>query len=93
MAALENPFGPGITSLDTLIQAIANTVMQIGGVFAIIFIIWSGFLFVTARGNEDQLKKAKTTFKWTLIGTAILLGAYVIATAIVEFVSGLGSSP
>lgn len=86
-AQLVNPL-----SSDTMaefIKEVANIVMQLGGVVAVIFIIWSGFLFVTARGSEEQLKKAKSTFTWTIIGAMILLGAYVIATAVVGFVTSL----
>jgi len=67
-----------------LVQSIAKLAVQIGIPIAAIFIIYSGLLFVTARGNEEQLKKAKTNFIWAMIGTAILLGAWVIASAISE---------
>ncbi len=80
------------TNFETFVKDIANIVAAIGGVLAVIFIIYSGFLFVTAQGNEKQLEQAKTTFKWTIIGTAVLLGAYLIATAIVNLVESLGSS-
>lgn len=84
---LENPIQ--YDNFGDLVKAIANVVMEIGGSLAVIFIIWAGYLFVTARGNEEQLTKAKTTFRWTIIGTAVLLGAYVVATAVVEFVKSL----
>lgn len=77
------------TSLADFIKDIANVAMQIGGIVAVIFIIWSGFLFVSARGNEEQIKKARTTFFWTIIGTVILLGAYAAALAVVAFVTSL----
>lgn len=86
-AKLTNPLNS--KTLAEFIEAIAGIVMQIGGVVAVIFIIWSGFLFVTARGNEEQVKKAKTTFFWTIIGAVILLGAYAIAIAVTSFVSSL----
>ncbi|MBU2633234.1 pilin [Patescibacteria group bacterium] len=84
---LENPIK--YNTFDAFIKAIAEVVMQIGGVLAVIFIIWSGYLFVTARGSEEQITKAKTVFMWTIVGTAVLLGAYVISTAVVNFVKGL----
>jgi small-conductance mechanosensitive channel len=84
---LENPLGD--KTFSELIDAIAVIVMKIGAVAAVIFIIWSGFLFITARGSEEQLKKAKATFTWTIIGTAVLLGASVITRAVVEFFQGL----
>ena len=85
--AVDNPIEAD--DFETLLKAIANIVMRIGGVLAVIFIIWSGYLFVTARGDDKQLETAKNVFFWTIIGTAILLGAYVIATAVVNFVKSL----
>ena len=45
-------------------------------------IVYSGFLFVTAQGNETKLEKAKKVIVWTLIGGVLVLGAQVVATAI-----------
>lgn len=79
------------TSFAQLIQQIANMAAEIGGVIAVVFIIYSGFLFVTARGDEKQLASAKNTLWWTVIGTAVLLGAYAIASAVVNFVQGINN--
>lgn len=49
-----------------------------------IFIIYSGFLFVTAQGNAEKIETAKKNFMWVLIGSAILLGSWLLANAIGE---------
>jgi hypothetical protein len=69
-------------TFSALVESIAKLAAEIGIPIAAIFIIYSGLLFVTARGNEEKLKSAKKTFMWAMIGTAILLGAWVIAKAI-----------
>jgi hypothetical protein len=78
--SLTNPLNA--KTFSDLVASIAKLAAEIGIPIAAIFIIYSGLLFVTARGSEDQLKKAKTNFMWAMIGTAILLGAWVIADAI-----------
>ena len=83
---LTNPLNA--QSFSDLVLSIAKLAAQIGIPIAAIFIIYSGLLFVAARGNEDQLIKAKTNFMWAMIGTAILLGAWVIAKAIKETIQG-----
>ena len=45
-------------------------------------IIWSGFLFVTARGSDEKLSTAKKAFAYAVIGAAIVLGAFVIEQAL-----------
>lgn len=78
-----------VNSIAGLIEAIAKIIFKIGFVVSAIFIIFSGLKFITARGNPEELKKAKSMFMWTILGTAILLGAVVIANVIQTTVQGL----
>jgi len=78
---LESPLG-GVSNLNNLIEKILEVVVQIGTPIAVLFIIYAGFLFVTAQGNETKITKAKNAFTWAIIGTAVLLGAWVLAVAI-----------
>lgn len=87
--------GGGITnplqvcSIAELVKAVANVVMKIGFMVAVVFIIYSGFLYVSARGSEEKLKKAHATFTWTIIGTAVILGAWVIALVVESTIKSL----
>jgi len=76
-------------TIEKFVDAIADIVLQIGSVVAVFFIIYSGFLFVVARGSEEKITRAKTVFMWTIVGAAVLLGAAVVSKAIVNFVQGL----
>lgn len=76
-------------SFEALVQSLARWVAAIALPIAAIFIIYSGFLFVTAGGNQSKIDAAKTTFYWTMIGAAIVVGAWALATAIVNFAKGL----
>lgn len=79
---LQNPLKGGC-SLYNLIKLVVNdVVLPIGGVVVVFFIIYGGFLMATSAGNEEKLKTAKKTVFWTLIGAAVLLGSWAIATAV-----------
>jgi hypothetical protein len=54
------------------------------------FLIVSGFKFVTAQGSEDKITDAKNTFKYTIIGALIIIGAQVIIDIVKSIISGLG---
>ncbi|MEK7606135.1 MAG: hypothetical protein AAB458_00870 [Patescibacteria group bacterium] len=69
-------------SIQEVVVEAAKAATTIGFYVAVFFIIYSGFLFVKARGNEEALKSAKKTLLYTLIGTAVLLGATVLANVI-----------
>lgn len=75
-----NPIGYG--SFMEFVRAILGVVMKIGIPVAAMFIIYSGFLFVKAQGNEAELTKAKSAFTYAVIGTAILLGSWLLAQGI-----------
>lgn len=77
-------------SIDIIFQQIAAFLLKYGIPFVVIFMIIAGFMFVTARGNEEQLTKAKTMLWWTIIGAAIIIGASIIVKAIEKFGEQLG---
>lgn len=79
---IKNPLGDNVKDLPTFIQSILNFVLVIGVPIVTLAIIYAGFLFVVARGNSEELTKAKKTLLYTLIGAALLLGSFVIAKAI-----------
>lgn len=79
-----------IASFVTLI--LKNIVLPIGVVIVVFFVIYSGFLFVTAQGNIKKIEDARKTFLWVVVGAAILLGSVVIASAIQNTVCAIAPS-
>ncbi len=84
----QNPLG-STSSFQQVVQKFADLVTKIGLPIATVFLIYAGLLFVTARGNDEQITKAKATFYWTILGTAILVGASALASAVIDFASKL----
>ena len=83
-----NPI-PNITTLQGFIKALLEGIIKIGLPFLVLAIIYCGFLFVEAQGNEEKLTKAKDAILWTLIGAAILIGSWAIALLITETVTSI----
>ena len=79
-------------SFADLLKTLGDLALQIGIPIAVFFIIYSGLKFVLARGNPEEITKAKEMFKWTIVGTFILLGASVLVQAVVGTVQGLGKN-
>lgn len=78
-----------ITDVPTFIRALLLGLLQIGIPIVALAIIYCGFLFVAARGNDEKLTKAKDALLYTIIGAAILLGSWAIAELISSTVTGL----
>ena len=56
------------------------------GLIAIAFIIYAGFLFIVAGGDEEQVGKAKKIILYAGLGIIVILFSY----AIVEFFISIG---
>ncbi|MDO8514664.1 MAG: hypothetical protein Q7S50_03920, partial [bacterium] len=70
------------TCLSSFLTSILRLVIQIGAVVVVLMLVYVGFLFVVAQGNESKLTTAKTALLWTVIGALVLLGAQAIASGI-----------
>lgn len=80
---LKNPLKSEADSIPELLELIIqNLVIPIGGVIVVFMIIYTGFLFVIAQGNPEKIKKAKESLLYTVIGAAIILGAFAISVII-----------
>lgn len=86
--SINNPLGQD--NVIDFILALTVQLTRVGLIVAAVFIIYSGFLFVAARGSEDGIKRAKRAFFYTVVGTAILLGARVIVEILRATIGALG---
>lgn len=78
---IKNPFKQG--SIPEFLKTIIRDIlMPIGGVIAVLMIMWAGFKYVTAGGDTKQIGEATEALKYAVIGAALLLGAWVISQAI-----------
>jgi hypothetical protein len=87
---IPNPLGPKVNSLPAFFNGIISICIQLGTIVSVLAIMYGGFLYVGAQGNEEQLAKAYKTITWALVGTAILLGARTIMVAVSDTVTQLG---
>jgi len=55
----------------------------VGSIF-VIFMIYAGYLWMTASGNEQKVDKSKEILKQSIIGLIIVLGAYAISFFVVQ---------
>lgn len=79
---LDNPLQDDINTVPVLIEKILEIVVVVAVPIITLMIIYTGFLFVQARGNSAKIKAAKDALLYTVIGAAIIIGAWTIAQII-----------
>jgi len=86
---LKNPLKGDVKTLTGLLNLIMDAAMLILVPIIVLAIIWVGFMFVKARGNETEITNAKKAFMYVMIGSAIILGAKVILTIVESTINSL----
>ena len=75
-------------SLAEIIGKIVGAALAFIGILFFLLIIYGGFLWMTARGNEQQVEKAKELIIAATIGLVIVLAAYAITAYIGSALTG-----
>lgn len=78
--SLQNPLESD--NLMELLQEILDVIMIFAVPLIVFMIIYAGFLYVTARGNESQVSNASRALLYAVIGGVIILGANIILAVI-----------
>lgn len=85
--------GLGQANLKSTIGNIINVLLGFLGIIAVVIILYGGFVWMTAGGSEDKVKKAQQIIVAGAIGLAIILSAYAITNFVIsEFINATGDS-
>lgn len=85
-----SPTGP--KTIKDIVIKVLDFLITLAIPFAILAIIWAGFMFVTAQGNEQKIGKARQNLLWTVVGVAIILASKALIGYIQDLIVGGGSS-
>ena len=72
---------PG-ASLSEIVSGTMDWLLAIVGFIAIIGFVISGIMYLTAAGNDSQIKTAKEAMKWSIVGVIVALVGYVVILAV-----------
>lgn len=75
---------PQYCSTGSLYTKFLNFALFAVGIVAVITIIYGGYLYMTAQGNEAQRKKGSSVLTWAVIGVVIVLIAAVIVNVVIR---------
>lgn len=79
--------GAGLTNvppLEDLIGGIINAVLGFLGVLLLGYIIYAGFIYMTAGGDKTKTQTAMTMIKNAIIGLVIIMASYAITVFVLS---------
>lgn len=66
-------------TMSQIVGQIIQAFLGLLGVIFLVLIIYAGFNWMTAQGEEEKVTKAKDTLQRAVIGLIITIGAYAIS--------------
>ena len=66
--------------LTTIVANIISVVLGLTGIAFVVILVYAGILYLTAAGEEANVKKAKGLITNSVIGIIIIVSAYAIAS-------------
>jgi len=79
----------GLSNADPRTASISliRLIMTFLGIIAVVIMLYGGFIWMTAAGNEDKVETAKKLIVAGIIGLIIILAAFLIVNFVVNNVS------
>lgn len=77
-------YGPNNAKpIEKVVGGIIQTGLTLIGVIFLVLTVYGGFIWMTARGEEAEAKRAKGILTMALIGLLVVVGAYAITAFVV----------
>lgn len=75
------------SSVMDLVTKVLKLLLSFAGIVVVIMIVYGGYLYMTAGGNDEQAEKGKGVLINSSIGLVVVLLAYTIVNIIVNLVT------
>jgi hypothetical protein len=72
----------------TILGAVIRFVLAITGALAFISFTYAGVMMVSARGNEEQIKKGKDILLWSIFALIIIATSYALVLGVSQLKFG-----
>jgi len=92
LQTIQQPLGLPATDIRLIIANIIRIALALLGVILLGLILYGGFLWMTAGGNDEQIGKAKKVLVNAVIGLIIILSAYSIVWFIMRMLGVEGGA-
>ncbi len=95
MTVIPLAFAQGLTStgptnvggFEALLQGLLNLLFTIFGIAAVFFILYAAFLYLTAAGDPEKVKKASKTLLYAVVAVVVAIIAWSLPLLINNVVS------
>lgn len=88
-----NPVKDNFPNLGVFVSDLLNIIFYISVFLAFYYLIWAAFSYILAKGQKEDLAKARARITWALIGLVVIFVAFFIAKFAAEIFPTRGGLP
>ena len=78
--------GYGESDPTSIAATAIGIIFELAGTIFLVLCIYAGFLWMTAQGADEQIKKARAILKNSIVGLVLMSGSYVALRAIFDVI-------
>lgn len=78
------------TTLEGLVSGVGNWILGFAGALAVIAVIYSGIMYITAGEDAEKAAKGKKNLTWAIIGILIISLALIIVNTLPKYLGTPG---
>ena len=79
---------PTLRGFEVIVARSLQLAVALGGLIVFIFILYGGFLWVTAGADEQKISQAQKTITYAIVGLVLMISSILILKAI-EAITGV----
>jgi len=84
---------PAGTDMPGIIGRVIGVVLSLTGIIMVIIVVYAGYTWMTAGGDPDKVKDAKSWMLNAVIGILICLVAYTLSSFVIEKIFEATNAP
>ncbi|HEX7724178.1 MAG TPA: pilin [Candidatus Paceibacterota bacterium] len=88
---IQNPLSSKFNSVGGLVQGALEIFSYVVVLFAVLMIVYVGLQFVLAQGEPKRLSELKDWLLWIVIGVAVVIGARIIVSVVINTLQATGT--
>lgn len=79
-------FGAGVINrpLEDVVGSVISAFLSLFGVLFLALMVYGGYLWMNARGNDQQVERAKSLITQAVIGLVVVMSAYVLTRFVIR---------
>ena len=81
--------GQEMGTIGAVVSEILKYLYPFAGLILFFMLIWGGFSFLTAAGDEEKIKSGQQRITWAVVGFLVLFVAFWLMR-LLQFVLGIG---